>query len=313
MYLPLWVHPRIAQTGYLCPTEFETFDNEHPHGSLAYPVDDVATPPLTCSSGSSSPATSSPALSSASNDDFAPPSHSRKKKAGHVPRPPNAFMCFRSEICQLKEVKGAERDNRNISRIAGLLWSNLSDEEKIPYQRQANLKKIEHAAKFPDYKYAPTSKKAVKKRKTKRDALEEKAYCRKVADMVAPELHTTVLEQRIKEEKFAVEVPSPCPATPSFLHSDPSSSPQSLCSPLKMERNSPYAINYLTVATPETSKLALVQPQHPAHTPELCPQSSTAPPHSTSYQSASNLLPFDLPQSYGCQPQVRHPLLIVMT
>jgi HMG (high mobility group) box len=66
-------------------------------------------------------------------------------------------MIFRSEMCRRqKNVANAERDNRNISVIAGICWEKLPPAERKPYEHLAQIAKERHAAENPGYKYTPT-------------------------------------------------------------------------------------------------------------------------------------------------------------
>ncbi|KAI0666244.1 hypothetical protein C8Q78DRAFT_1083184 [Trametes maxima] len=113
-------------------------------------------------------------------------SHSRKKKPGHIPRPPNAFMIFRSELWSKEKIKAdVERDHRQISRIAGSLWNALSDEERAPYVALAEEAKQEHHRKYPEYKYSPTYRRDKPgKRKPKQDHSDKVHRCNEVARLM---------------------------------------------------------------------------------------------------------------------------------
>ncbi|TBU26377.1 hypothetical protein BD311DRAFT_452418 [Dichomitus squalens] len=110
-------------------------------------------------------------------------SHSRKKKPGHIPRPPNAFLIFRSELWNKEKIKSSvERDHRQISRIAGKYWQELSDAERAPYHVKAEEAKRLHALTYPDYKYSPVYRKdRATKRKTKSEDFEKVLRCERVA------------------------------------------------------------------------------------------------------------------------------------
>lgn len=87
-------------------------------------------------------------------------SHSRKRDPDHIPRPPNAFMLFRSEFWAKEKTKHTvERDHRMISRVAGKAWNDLSESERVPYRRMAEMAKRQHAELYPDYKYSPVLRK----------------------------------------------------------------------------------------------------------------------------------------------------------
>ncbi|KAK0210078.1 high mobility group box domain-containing protein, partial [Desarmillaria ectypa] len=72
-----------------------------------------------------------------------------------VPRPPNAFMLFRSDYWRENKDTIHERDHREISRICGELWRALPPAEKQVYTVKASRAKEDHLAKYPDYKFAP--------------------------------------------------------------------------------------------------------------------------------------------------------------
>ncbi|KAH9927467.1 high mobility group box domain-containing protein, partial [Epithele typhae] len=73
-----------------------------------------------------------------------------------IPRPPNAFMLFRSEYWRQEKTKPqAERDHRQISCTAGELWKQLSPKEQAPFRLLADEEKAKHAERYPEYKYSP--------------------------------------------------------------------------------------------------------------------------------------------------------------
>ncbi|KAF8889610.1 high mobility group box domain-containing protein, partial [Infundibulicybe gibba] len=73
------------------------------------------------------------------------------KKPGHVRRPRNAFIFFRSNFYEEQKLYSTEIDQNDISRRAGQRWKSLSDEEKEPFRLLAENEKIQHQAMFPDY------------------------------------------------------------------------------------------------------------------------------------------------------------------
>ncbi|KAG7453185.1 high mobility group box, partial [Guyanagaster necrorhizus] len=75
-----------------------------------------------------------------------------------VPRPPNAFMIFRSHYWRDNKDTIPERDHREISRTCGELWKALSSEEQQIYRDLANDAKKDHRAKYPNYKFTPVSR-----------------------------------------------------------------------------------------------------------------------------------------------------------
>ncbi|KAI0065932.1 hypothetical protein BV25DRAFT_1789169, partial [Artomyces pyxidatus] len=73
-----------------------------------------------------------------------------------IPRPPNAFMLFRSHMLNSKQIpKDVERRQQHLSRVAGECWNMLPPEEKKKWQAEAARVLAEHKAKYPSYKFTP--------------------------------------------------------------------------------------------------------------------------------------------------------------
>lgn len=112
-------------------------------------------------------------------------SHSRKKEEGHIPRPPNAFIVFRSCLWSNEDFRSLESDHRNVSRIAGERWRNLSDDEKEPFVQMAKEAKALHAKMYPNYKYSPSHRTlGGPKRKGRRNSDEERTKCDMIATLL---------------------------------------------------------------------------------------------------------------------------------
>ncbi|KIY67514.1 hypothetical protein CYLTODRAFT_490576 [Cylindrobasidium torrendii FP15055 ss-10] len=117
------------------------------------------------------------------------PSRSRRasRKSGtHIPRPSNAFILFRSWYIQYT----SERQHAVISQDAGNAWHVLPVEQQEYWRQQALLKKLEHAARYPNYQYAPGSNKP-KRSKTKHTSKHTNTCagvtrCEKAARQVSP-------------------------------------------------------------------------------------------------------------------------------
>lgn len=82
-------------------------------------------------------------------------SHSAKRGPGHLPRPPNAFMLYRSFFCAVGE-HGEDKHNL-LSKRAGEKWRELSSDKREPFVQAAELVRKRHADMYPDYKYIPAS------------------------------------------------------------------------------------------------------------------------------------------------------------
>lgn len=77
-----------------------------------------------------------------------PRSHTRKHPAGHVKRPPNAFMLFRSWFLKSDEMPQITQMSE-ASQILGAVWHNLPDEEQRKWHMMATEKMREHNALYP--------------------------------------------------------------------------------------------------------------------------------------------------------------------
>jgi hypothetical protein len=88
-------------------------------------------------------------------------------------------MCFRTYFCKNKP-RELERHNATVSKITGIAWKKLSDEEKLPYIAQAAVIKAEFMAKHPEWRFRPNRKRPeAKKRRTRQCTLaDEQRYTR---------------------------------------------------------------------------------------------------------------------------------------
>lgn len=253
-----------------------------------------ATPPSSPSPSSPRASIGSPASSTASDDEdsaFVPrSSHSRKRKDGHTPRPPNAFILFRSDFWEREKSKSnIERDHRQISILAGIHWHKLSEEKRVYFQRKAEEAKREHARQYPDYRYTPSSKKEVKKRKNKRDTEAEKNYRRRIATARRQGREEDELEDAAQKMNTGRGVSigsssTPSPATSSRASKKkPRSSPRRSSAPKSSPRiDTEEKPPRLTTPAPEPAPipphdLQSLASKGPSASPELCTPCSTVP------------------------------------
>jgi hypothetical protein len=114
--------------------------------------------PVSChsvSSNASPPPPSTPP--SASPKSGRSTKEKRSLPADRIRRPANPFMCFRTYFCKNKP-RELERHNATVSKITGIAWKKLSDEEKLPYIAQAAVIKAEFMAKHPEWRFRPNRK-----------------------------------------------------------------------------------------------------------------------------------------------------------
>ncbi|KAH9165614.1 hypothetical protein EDB89DRAFT_290018 [Lactarius sanguifluus] len=97
------------------------------------------------------------------------PSHAKKREAGHIPRPPNAFILFRSSFIKSESVPGnIEGNHSTLSKIIGIVWKTLPPAERELWEKRAVQAQAEHRARYPDWRFRPgTNVDALAKRKTK--------------------------------------------------------------------------------------------------------------------------------------------------
>ncbi|KIJ68825.1 hypothetical protein HYDPIDRAFT_25078 [Hydnomerulius pinastri MD-312] len=157
-----------------------------------------------------------------------PPSRgsSRNKSPDHVPRPRNAFMLFRSAFAAAQKIStNIEHDNRHITRIIAHCWNRLSDTDKQVWRDKAAAEKAQHAERYPNYRFSPVGRtnKPVK-RNVRRNGVEDRKRCEKVAELLLAGKHGKELESAVKE----IDV---------TLSSTTEDSEQSQCAPLSGAEN----------------------------------------------------------------------------
>ncbi|WFC99383.1 hypothetical protein MYAM1_002127 [Malassezia yamatoensis] len=112
-------------------------------------------------------------------------SHTRKMAPGHIKRPRNAFILFRSHAVASNLVpKEVERDHRNISRIISHMWRSLRKEERAFWEARAEDEKKEHRRQYPDYKYRPGTRRTHIHRRAFRKLSSTERECEKIADTI---------------------------------------------------------------------------------------------------------------------------------
>lgn len=101
----------------------------------------------------------SPSLFPSNLDGAGPkrPGHGKKKGDDHIPRPPNAFILFRSSFIKSRHVSTqVETNHSTLSKIIGLTWQNMPHEERQFWHSKAKVAQAEHKRKFPDYAFRPS-------------------------------------------------------------------------------------------------------------------------------------------------------------
>ncbi|KIJ19098.1 hypothetical protein PAXINDRAFT_70028, partial [Paxillus involutus ATCC 200175] len=85
---------------------------------------------------------------------------SRQQPAYKVqpPRPPNAWILYRSD--KLKDLPPSKerRAQADVSKLISNLWKNETEQVKLEYERMADARKAEHQRLYPSYRFQPMKK-----------------------------------------------------------------------------------------------------------------------------------------------------------
>ncbi|KAI0063816.1 hypothetical protein BV25DRAFT_1801700 [Artomyces pyxidatus] len=131
-----------------------------------------------------------PALFPSNPDGASPrkPGHGKKKGDNHVPRPPNAFILFRSSFIKSQHVSTeVETNHSTLSKIIGLTWQNMPHEERQFWHSKAKAAQAEHKRKWPDYAFRPLHAKGkggTEKRKVREVGPKDMKRCAKIAELL---------------------------------------------------------------------------------------------------------------------------------
>ncbi|KAH9916943.1 uncharacterized protein BXZ73DRAFT_53509 [Epithele typhae] len=129
--------------------------------------------------------------------------HAKKKPENHIPRPPNAFILFRSSFIKSQHVSSeVETNHSTLSKIIGLTWQNLPNEERQVWHAKAKAALEEHRRKFPQYAFRPlhTKGKAPEpKRKVREVEPKDLKRCAKIAELLIEGKKGAALNAAIQE------------------------------------------------------------------------------------------------------------------
>jgi hypothetical protein len=113
--------------------------------------------------------------------------HSKKKPEDHIPRPPNAFILFRSAFIKGNHVSSeVETNHSTLSKIIGIAWKRLPDGERQFWHSKAKEALDEHKRKFPQYSFRPNQGrgKGNEKRKVREVGPKDDKRCAKIAELL---------------------------------------------------------------------------------------------------------------------------------
>jgi len=131
------------------------------------------------------------------------PAHSKKKPENHIPRPPNAFILFRSSFIKSQHVSTeVETNHSTLSKIIGLTWQNLPHEERQVWHAKAKAALEEHKRRFPKYAFRPAharGKGGTEKRKVREVGPKDVKRCEKIAELLVEGKKGEELDAAIQE------------------------------------------------------------------------------------------------------------------
>ncbi|KAJ7507737.1 hypothetical protein B0H11DRAFT_139972 [Mycena galericulata] len=149
-------------------------------------------------------------------------------KSKRIPRPPNAFILYRSHILNEARIPDdIERRQQTLSRVAGQCWNLLRPAEKKPWQDLAAKRAAIHQLEHPDYHFKPSPR---GKSKAKLRSNEEKSdeVIRSLRETYLGILGPSICASRQRKPKSQVQEEKPTPSShQSTLASSPSDTPGS--------------------------------------------------------------------------------------
>ncbi|KAI0365775.1 hypothetical protein BV20DRAFT_953521 [Pilatotrama ljubarskyi] len=147
------------------------------------------------------------------------PSHAKKRDASYIPRPPNAFILFRSSFIRAQHIPGQIEGNHSaLSKIIGKCWKALPHEERKVWEAKAMVALAEHRKKYPDWRFKPAAnalakvKDGPRKRgnrkgrgQSEKEERSREKRCAKIADLLVAGKTGTDLAAAIEQYDYEVD------------------------------------------------------------------------------------------------------------
>ena len=130
------------------------------------------------------------------------PTHQKKKAENHIPRPPNAFILFRSSFIKSNHVSNeVETDHSQLSKIIGMTWQSMPEEERKFWHSKALDAQAEHKKKYPNYAFRPAASRsaATSKRRVRADVQRDGERCARIAELLVEGKKGAEIAVAIKE------------------------------------------------------------------------------------------------------------------
>ncbi|KAI0317425.1 hypothetical protein OF83DRAFT_1171985 [Amylostereum chailletii] len=85
-------------------------------------------------------------------------SHAKKRDESYIPRPPNAFILFRSSFIKSQQIPGKiEGNHSTLSKIIGMVWKGLPPDQREHWEAQAVKALADHRARYPHWRFRPAA------------------------------------------------------------------------------------------------------------------------------------------------------------
>ncbi|GAA5984164.1 hypothetical protein JCM11641_005134 [Rhodosporidiobolus odoratus] len=254
-------------------------------------------------------------------------SHARRQAPGHIKRPPNAFILFRSHCCAPPGEPGATEpeppgtaharrlasleinNSQHISVIVSQVWKGLAAEEKAYWGQKAKDAKDEHQRLHPDYRYRPQQRPKDVPRRRKRTGGRENDEHREACKEVAR--HVLEIERTRTEDSWSPAsdaFPGDLPVAPAMLSVsldeavgrwpeeqddvEEGNMPKLAAAPRKKRTRKPASGKKLASPTSPDAILNLEMPEHELQTPVLSSMDAFRPhtaPMTETYSSSQDL------------------------
>ncbi|KIY50232.1 hypothetical protein FISHEDRAFT_57573 [Fistulina hepatica ATCC 64428] len=123
--------------------------------------------------------------------------HAKKKPAGHIKRPPNAFILFRSAFIKERVTSKTERNACKLSQIAAQAWKTINEQERDDWKEKERIAREEHARQHPNYSFRPQP--AAGKRRIRDVLPKDLTRCNKIVELINEGLSGEDLDKAIAE------------------------------------------------------------------------------------------------------------------
>ncbi|KAK0437516.1 hypothetical protein EV421DRAFT_1715129 [Armillaria borealis] len=162
------------------------------------------------------------------------------------PRPPNAWILFRSDMVRVmpKPASGSAQQSV-VSKAISKLWAEADPAIKHEYERRAEIRKQEHAEMYPDYRFQPVKKedKERQKEEAKRVKERNRRSGRKDRGSNRYEPYPTASTSAVTTAPFPYAIPHFYPLSSQPFHSAPHGpTPPMSAAPSPSPENSPLEV-----------------------------------------------------------------------